>query len=143
MADTPILSLTRIFTASQEEVFRAWTNAGEIEKWFGPESFRTTVSELTVRVGGKYRFMMRGPGGEVSTVFGIFREVERPHKLVFSWRWADTDEPETLVTVVFRPKEGGTEITLTHSNFASDARKEQHAMGWSSSWNKLSQLRGR
>jgi len=49
----PALQVKRTFQASRERVFRAWTDAKELARWFAPPSdYSTVVPELDLRVGG-------------------------------------------------------------------------------------------
>jgi uncharacterized protein YndB with AHSA1/START domain len=47
---------------------------------------------------------------------GVYLAVERPHRLVFTWRSAITNHQETTVTVHFRPVGERTEVAITHGN---------------------------
>jgi uncharacterized protein YndB with AHSA1/START domain len=140
MSQQKTLSLTQVFKITPETAFEAWTKKEEIEKWYGPKGFTTKVLELDLRVGGKYRFSMHGPDGKTVIVFGVFQEIERLKKLAFTWNWEDADEPETRVTVEYKLVDSGTEVTLIHDGFVNEERKDEHNMGWSSSWKKLEQL---
>ncbi len=49
---------------------------------------------------------------------------------VYTWTWKSTQERESLVTVELRAKDGGTDLTLTHSEFADVAARDAHEKGW-------------
>lgn len=46
------LIITRVFNAPRELVFKAWTEAKHIERWWGPQGFTTRVMELDLRPEG-------------------------------------------------------------------------------------------
>ena len=57
--------------------------------------------------------------GDVHVVAGEYREVDRPRRLVYTWRWEGERGPDaghvSLVTVEFVPAGDGTTIVLEHS----------------------------
>lgn len=136
------LHLRRTFTAPREKVFRAWTNPEELKEWFGPEGYATPIAEVDLRVGGRYRFGMRKlPDGDIFYLAGAYREVRAPEKLVYTWRWeADPELGDTLVTVEFHDRAGSTEVVLTHELFPNEQAREDHAKGWSSSFDCLAKV---
>ncbi len=135
-ADDRTLVLRRRFSAPPERVFRAWTEPAEVAKWWGPGGFTVPLCEMDVREGGAYRTCMRSPDGVEHYLRGIYREIAPPARLVFTWAWEQGGVPgdETLVTVEFNEVSGGTEVVLTHSGFATPEARDQHNMGWSSSF---------
>ncbi len=127
----PSLRLSRSYIATPEKLWRAWTDAQALAHWFRPDpAFAVTVVEIDVREGGSYRIVMRAPDGEDHDVRGVYREVVRNEKLVFTWAWASTPERESLVTVTLRPAGAGTELTLLHEQFADTEARDRHQEGW-------------
>src|SRR5215207_1430689 len=84
----------RIFPAAREQVFRAWTEARAIERWFKPMGRVTTVTQLDLRVGGMYRFDLTNPDVPNIVITGYYVEIVRPEKLVFTWQSSTTDDKE-------------------------------------------------
>src|SRR5690349_8008540 len=76
--------ITRIFDAPRELVFEAWINPMHLAAWFGPKGFTNPVCEVDLRIGGKLRIVMRAPDGTQHPMIGIFREIVRPERLVFT-----------------------------------------------------------
>ena len=136
------LTLKRIFAASREQVFRAWTDPAELKKWWGMEDdWSTPISEVDLRVGGKYRLGMLPPGAESPhVVYGTYREVEPPDKLVYTWQWEGGESDETLVTVRFHDMGDSTEVELTHSQFPSAEERDKHNEGWNGCLQQLAKL---
>ena len=126
------LQMKRTFAAPRQRVFRAWTEAAELARWFAPSAeYSTVVPELDLRVGGKYRLEIHHKGGNVHRVGGVYREIQPPEKLVFTWRWdADPRLEDTVVTVEFHDLGSPTEITLTHELLPNLEERDKHAHGW-------------
>lgn len=110
------LTLSRTFDAPRELVFRAWTDARQVARWWGPRGFTNPVCEIDARPGGAIHIVMRGPepwGDNPMT--GVFREVVPPERLVFTSTALDRNgEPmlETVNTVVFDEEQGKTRVTV-------------------------------
>ena len=93
MAEPPIgreFTITRVFDAPRELVWKAWTDPEQVARWFGPRGFSTPRSTVTmdVRPGGTFEFTMVSDddGNEIPSG-GTFLEVEEPERLV----WRDRD----------------------------------------------------
>lgn len=133
----PVLQIRRRFDASPERLFDAWFDREEWQSWIGPEGCDCEVPLLEPRVGGRYQLRMRLTDGRVIPVEGVFTVIDRPHTLAFSWVWALSANPETLVRLSFRAVDGGTELTLTHEGLSTPEDREGHGKGWNSTLNKL------
>ncbi|MGH9585903.1 MAG: SRPBCC family protein [Acidobacteriaceae bacterium] len=127
------LIVNRTFNAPRERVFRAWTVAEELDRWFLPTPGAKVKSSLDARVGGAYRIELTAPDGHVHIATGVYREVQPPARLVFTWSATGGLEPveNTQVTVeFFETDDGRTQVTLTHQNFASVEMRNRHEHGW-------------
>ena len=129
------LRVSRIIQADAETLFRAWTDPRELMHWWrmAGEGWRFAGASIDLRVGGQYRLGMTDPDGHTHVAVGVYREVQRPVRLVFTWDW---DNPanrvgETLVSVEFKVLgQKRTEVVLTHERFADSARMGRHEQGW-------------
>jgi len=136
----PSLTIKRRLKAPPAKVFAAWTDAEKIKRWMGPGGFTVPQAESDARVGGRYRIVMLSPAGETHAVGGVYREVVANEKLVFTWAWdaAPGDEPhQSLVSVVFKPDNGGTLLTLTHVELFDEESRAGHETGWIGTLDKL------
>ena len=139
------LSITRLFDAPPERVFDAWIDPEQISKWLGPRTMVQGAKTLVLepRVGGRYRIQMLAPGTETRaanpTAGGIYKEIVRPSRLVFTWMW-EYEQQETLVTITFKAVGKQTEMTFVHENFANEERREGHNKGWAMSFDQLAEL---
>jgi uncharacterized protein YndB with AHSA1/START domain len=109
------VAITRIFDAPRELVWEAWTNPKVLAQWWGPRAFTNPVCEVTLRVGGALRIHMRAPNGMIYPMRGVFQEIVKPEKLVFTNIAVDNeDRPilDGLTTVTFADLSGKTELTV-------------------------------
>jgi uncharacterized protein YndB with AHSA1/START domain len=72
-SDERDFEITKQVDASIDDVFRAFTDAGQLAGWWGPERF--TVADVTsdARPGGAFRLVMTGPDGVGQLVEGTYR----------------------------------------------------------------------
>ncbi len=135
------LQLRRTFAAPRERVFRAWTDAKEFALWFHPTvEYTTVITQLDLKVGGKYTLEMHHKGGNINKLSGSYQQIKPPEKLAFTWRWS-TDPPgqETLVSMEFHDLGNATEIVLTHGQFPDAETRDKHNHGWNGCFTQLEQ----
>jgi uncharacterized protein YndB with AHSA1/START domain len=137
IAAKPSLTLKRRFNAAPEKVYAAWTQPAQIAQWFGPDAGGVQRAETDLRTGGRFTIAFNTEDGEEHQVNGVYREVVRNKKLVFTWAWRSTPERESLVTVLIEPDGDGSLLTLTHEQFFDEAARDRHSHGWTGSLDKL------
>ena len=130
MSARPSLTLQRHIKASPEKVFGAWTDPKQIVKWLHPGGCDVILSEMELKVGGRFHMIMCAPDGEEHDVSGLFREVAINEKLVYSWAFRSTPERESIVTFLLKTDGDGTWLTLTHEQFFDEAARDAHRGGW-------------
>jgi uncharacterized protein YndB with AHSA1/START domain len=135
----PALALSRHYPVAPEKVWRAWTDPEAIKKWWGPGPGEpVSLAELDVRVGGRFRIVFGGPDGKAHECAGVYKEVVPSRKLVFTWTWPNsTPERESLVTIIFKAVEGGTELAFRHEQLFDEKVRDDHERGWSGALGKL------
>lgn len=152
--------LTRIIDAPRERVYKAWTTADQLAKWWGPRQYPARC-EGDFRVGGSFRLVMVGPDGKEYPMTAVIKEMKSPERLV--WLQDCSEHPldwheqvnrlrpnasgnlgEMLVTITFEESEGRTRLTVTmHFDEATD-RDALVSLGmtegWSESFEKLEEI---
>jgi uncharacterized protein YndB with AHSA1/START domain len=107
------LVFERTFDAPRDKVWKAFTDPERIPRWWGPHGTSTTVAEMDVRPGGKWRYISRAPDRDDVSFFGEYLEIEPPER--FKWTFMfDVDGlgpqggPETFI---FEDVDGKTKVT--------------------------------
>jgi len=139
------LIVNRTVNAPRERVFRAWTEAAELDRWFSPDPDYKVKSSVDLRVGGAYRIEMHKADGQVFGAFGVYRQIVPPERLVFTWNGincGNTVVEDTLVTVEFFEADDKTQVTLTHQNFQTPESRERHEHGWKGCFDHLESVLG-
>lgn len=146
------LTLIRIFNASKELVFKAWTNPEIVAKWWGPKGVTNPTCELDAKPGGNiYIVMLAGEElgplkGQKWPMRGKFKEVIPPEKLVFTSQAIMDGKPilETLCTVSFGKNGKKTKMTVhivvTKTTPQAEGPLKGMETGWSQSLDKLEEL---
>ncbi len=153
MTDKNELSITRIFDAPRELVWKAWTYPELFKKWWGPMGFSCPASKIDLRVGGKYLHCMQGPDGRQYWSTGTYREIIEPEKIVVTDSFADEEgnvvpathygmegfPAEMQVTVTFEEHSGKTKMTLQHFGLPEGEMRNLASAGWNQSLDKLAE----
>jgi uncharacterized protein YndB with AHSA1/START domain len=137
------LSITRVFDASRDRVWKAWTDPEEVKEWSAPQGFTMPVSEGDLRPGGAWRACMQKPDGTKLWLGGVYREIAPPERLVFTHAWDDENGkpgPETIVTVTLTERGGKPEMKFVQTGFESVDSRDGHAEGWNECFDKLEDL---
>jgi len=141
------MTITRIYKAPRALVFKAWTDAEQLAKWWGPTHFTNPVCEIDVQIGGRIYIEMKAPDGTIYPMDGVFTVITEPSLLAFSSGALDTDGNrlfDVMNTVLFEEEGEHTKLTIhaSVSNAAPDTDKYLNGMqeGWSQSLTKLENL---
>jgi uncharacterized protein YndB with AHSA1/START domain len=132
------LVLTRILNASPEKVFKAWTDPKLITQWFTPPPWKTTHAETDVRPGGTSYIVMEGPDGTKMPNRGVYLEVVKNEKLVFTdayaKAWEPSGKPFMTVTLTFENQGGKTKYTARVRHWTVADREAHEKIGFHQGW---------
>jgi len=126
------LVIERTFSVPPDRLWHALTRDEELAAWFWPSRFHTTAT-VELRPGGSWRIASEPMGMGVG---GVYRDVEPYSLLTFTWRW-DSDSRDSLVEITTASTLAGTNLTLTHTGFDSEAERDNHLDGWNSCLDRL------
>ena len=136
----PVVQVRRRVRASAEEIFELWTKPDLMARWMSP--FPGAVdckASCDFRPGGTFSLVMSS-GQSSREVSGTYVQIDRPHKLVFTWTGPLTNNVETLVTVELNPRGDETDLVLTHHRLPTPAICEGHTRGWGNILDHLSDV---
>lgn len=138
-SDTPAqpLLISRDFNAPRDLIFKAYTEADHLAKWWGPKGFTWVSCTLDLRPGGAFHYCMRSPnGGDMWGKF-VYREIVAPERLVFTSSfsdptgasvpnpWSQVWPLEILNTLHFEDLGGGrTRLTAQGAPFQASPEEE-------------------
>ncbi|MFF5261954.1 SRPBCC domain-containing protein [Actinomadura viridis] len=124
------VTVRREIAASAEDLFDAWLDARSLGTWLRPSAIRETRAETDPRVGGAFRIVMVDDASSI-VHSGTYREIDRPHRLVFTWSSPATRFRDSLVTVTFRPSSGSTVVEIHQVGLPDEEARASHHAGWS------------
>jgi uncharacterized protein YndB with AHSA1/START domain len=136
------LVITRVFDAPRDLVWKAWAEPEQMACWAGPRGFTITSCEIGTRPGDAFRMTMRSPEGNEHRVRGVYHEIVEGERLVYTWTWIDADGNaghETLITINFADEGEQTRLTLHQAIFESNTARNEHHVGWNSSFDCLAE----
>src|SRR5260370_22355616 len=108
--------LTRVFDAPRRLVFDALSKPELLKRWFGPRGWSLVVCEVDFKVGGGFRFVLRGPDGRQMGMRGVYRELAPPERSIHMESFDDYPGESQVTTVLF---EQGGKTTLTATVLAA------------------------
>ena len=94
-----------------------------------PGDITRAVASVDPKVGGSFEIVMYSADGS-RVHSGVYRVIDRPRRLVFTWISRGTKQTQSLVTVEFRAGRRTTEVVLTHEQLPDDSAVQPHTKGW-------------
>jgi uncharacterized protein YndB with AHSA1/START domain len=160
MKITPEFTVTRVFNAPRNLVFKAWTESEHLRHWWGPKGFTMLACKIALHPGGVFHYGMRAPTGQEMWGKWIFREILAPERLVFSAYFSDAEAgitanpftpvwpPEVLSTILFSETAGQTTLTLHGIPINATAAEQKSftdafanmQQGWSGTLDQLNEF---
>ena len=132
------LVLTRIINAPREKVYRAWTEPALLKQWFAPLPWTTPIVETDVRPGGSSLVVMRSPEGQEQPCRGVYLEVVKNERLVFTdaytKAWEPSAKPFMTVTITLENEGGKTRYTARVQHWTVADREAHEKMGFHQGW---------
>lgn len=139
------LSFTRVLDVPREKVFRCWTEPELLKPWFCPKPWSVSHAEIDARNGGSSYIVMNGPNGEVAPNHGMYLEIVKNEKIVFTnvftegWKPQSIANPGFMFVGIIELSDAGagkTNYTATVRHFDEEGCKAHEQMGFYEGWGK-------
>ena len=139
------LRISRVFPAPRELVFKAWSAAGHVKRWFCPEGYEVPEANVHMHRGGWFEVLMRSPDGVEHWTRGTFVEVAAPERLVLDLHVTDSSGRylfRAYTEVDFSEEKGGTRMDVTQTYTFDDSTQAKPVVkgapdGWRQTLDKL------
>ncbi len=133
------LVLTRVVGASPDKLFRCSTEPALMVRWFTPPPWETARAEVDLRPGGANLVVMRGPAGTEMPHRGVYLEVVRNRRLVFTdayvSAWEPSDKPFMTAVLTFEDVgDGKTNYTARVHHWTLADKEAHETMGFHAGW---------
>jgi uncharacterized protein YndB with AHSA1/START domain len=134
--------LHRVFTASPEKIFKAFTDADAMASWLPPYGFVCKVHAMNPQIGGKYKMSFTNFGTGSSHSFGgEYLEIIPNELLKYTDEFDDPNLPGQMITTIeLKSVTCGTELTATQEGIPDVIPTEMCYLGWQESLEKLKKL---
>jgi uncharacterized protein YndB with AHSA1/START domain len=138
--------LTRVFDAPRALVFKAFTDPALISQWWGRRNHATTVDKMELAPGGGWRFIERDGDGNEFGFRGVYREIQAPVRLVYTFEYDGMPGYISLEVIVLEEHDGVTTATNTVAFHTTEDRDGMIASGMeggaTESMDRLAELLG-
>lgn len=142
------LVLIRTIDAAPEKLFRAWTEPELLMQWFVPRPWTIASAELDVRPGGSSLIVMRSPDGDEFPNRGVFLEVVKNRRLVFTDAFTKAWEPSEkafMTAIITFDGDGARTKYVARVLHWSEADRQAHEdrgfhRGWGLATDQLAEL---
>lgn len=138
-------TMSRVFDAPRELVWKICTSAEYIPRWWGPRYLTTVVDKMDFRVGGEWRYVQHDPEGNEHSFNGVYKIIEPPERLAYTFEYEPMAGHISTDTIVLEELPGGKTRLVSKTTFDSIEDLEgmlQSDMedGATESWDRLEEL---
>lgn len=139
---TNTIRLHRVLRAAPEKVYRAFTDAVAMTKWFPPHGFTCTVHHLDATVGGTFKISFTNfTTGHSHSFGGTFVELLPGEKIRYTEQFDNPDLPgEMNVTITLKKALCGSDVTIEQAGVPGAIPPEMCYLGWQESLAQLATL---
>jgi uncharacterized protein YndB with AHSA1/START domain len=127
------LSIKKVIDAPVKLVWEAWTNSDHVVQWWAPPGMKINVAENSFKVGGKWKYTMPMPDGNLFISEGTYLEIEIHKKIVTTADFKPMTEGVEL-HVEFEADGDKTNFTFSVIHATEEYCKQQEKMGFYNGW---------
>jgi uncharacterized protein YndB with AHSA1/START domain len=136
------ITLTRVLDAPREAVWRAWTEPGQLARWWGPPGWSTPLESITMDVtpGGAFRLTSVAEDGTEMPMEGVYREIVEPERLVLEEPAEGTwHDGAVSVLTLADLGDGRTEMVVSTTIQTTDEMRATAEAGMSGTFDRLAE----
>jgi uncharacterized protein YndB with AHSA1/START domain len=85
------IEITHTLNAAREIVFKAFTQAEQLQNWWGPKGWDFNISTFEFSYGGVFHYSQKSPDGDIMWVKFIYDEISVPEKFVYTQFFSDEE----------------------------------------------------
>jgi len=124
------VTVRRRIAASADRLFDAWLDPASLAVWMRrDDTGEPSVVVADPREGGAFSITMRDRFGTI-THSGVYRLIDRPRTLEFTWRSEHTHHVDSIVHVTFEPDGEATVVQVHHTRLTDAEAAAKHEAGW-------------
>jgi len=110
-------SMSRVFDAPRDLVWKVFTDPELVPEWWGPRYLTTVVDQMDVKVGGVWRYIQTDAEGNEYAFNGIYKEVEAPERLTYTFEFEPLAGHISIDTITFEALPDGKTIITARTTF--------------------------
>ena len=136
------ITVTRVFDAPRERVWKEWTEPERFADWFGGTDSEVPLSTVAmdVRPGGTWKATMYAGSGRHEILWkGEYREVDAPERLVFTVTDRSDDKYEVVSVVLTDLGDGRTEMLFEQRGHLGREQYERTERGWGGFFDRMAE----
>ena len=148
------VSMERTFSASDADVWKVWSDANSIPKWWGPKGYTALVARNDLREGGSYLWAMKSKQGKMYWNTGTYRQVVPNKKIESTMSFSNENGqavpgaqvpvpgkwPDAIVVLVeFSESEGKTRVSVRETGVPL-ITYPMIKIGWAQQFDKIQSL---
>ncbi|WP_404827813.1 SRPBCC family protein [Conexibacter stalactiti] len=129
------IQIVREFDAPKHLVWKAWTTPELVKRWWSSDMGETTLAEIDLRVGGRWRYVMVAGDMEVG-FHGEYSEIVENERLVSTEVYEGMPEAYSVNTATFEETDGRTTLTILVQHSSKEHRDGHIASGMEGGMNR-------
>lgn len=118
------ITMSRVFAAPRDLVFRVLTDPGHIPQWWGKREHTTIVDKMDVKAGGLWRYVQRDRQGNEFAFHGVYHAITAPERVVDTFEFEGMPGHVLLETLILEAQGSGKTRLTVSSIFQSVADRD-------------------
>jgi len=126
--------IVREFNADLDLVWKTWTTAEMLDKWWAPKPYASRTKIMNFEVGGRRFYAMVSPEGQERWALQTYTSISPKTNFKMTSNFADKDEnpdvPGSDWDLNFSEQNGTTKVSITIKNESLERMEKMIEMGF-------------